>query len=175
MSPTATSTSPRHTVIDSPLGPLTIVGDRRGLTGLYFAHHWTRPDKSTFGNRVDAGTDDVFSEAATQLAEYFARGRREFDLPIEQAGDDVGKRVWRLLAETPYGHTTTYGELAGLVGGGVSPRDIGAIVGHNPLSVIVPCHRVVGKGGKLTGYAGGLGRKRFLLDLEQDVQGDPSL
>jgi methylated-DNA-[protein]-cysteine S-methyltransferase len=169
MSPTATDTLTRHTVIESPVGPLTVVGDHGGLIGLYFPHHWTRPDRSTFGRRVDTETDYVFREAASQLAQYFAVRRQGFDLPLEAHGDEVSRRVWSLLNEIPYGQTTTYGDLAHLVGAGVTPRDIGAIVGPNPLSILVPCHRVVGKGGKLTGYAGGLGRKRFLLDLEHDA------
>lgn len=166
----------RHTVIDSPLGALTVVGDDEGLTGLYFPGHWTRPDTSTFGPRVDL--DDprldgsVLHEAADQLGEYFSGRRREFDLPLRPSGGsgDAG-RVWDLLAEIPYGRTTTYGDIARRIGGGATPRDVGQDVARNPLSIIIPCHRVLGATGKLTGYAGGPARKQRLLELEGAIPG----
>lgn len=160
------SPSTRHAVVGSPIGPLTIVRDDDGITGLYFPHHWTRPDPATFGPRVDAADDHGLGEAATQLAEYFAGQRREFDLPLTPHGDPVARQVWRLLAAIPCGQTTTYGALARQVGGDVTAKEIGAFVGGNPLSIFVPCHRVVGAAGRLTGYAGGLKRKRHLLELE---------
>jgi methylated-DNA-[protein]-cysteine S-methyltransferase len=171
MSPTTTST--RHTVIESPVGPLTVVRNDDGLVGLYFPRHWTRPDQSTFGPLVEAESDDVFREAARQLDGYFAGNRRKFELPLAPNGDEASLQVWRLLDEIPYGSTETYGELAGKVGG-LTARDVGAIVGRNPLAIFVACHRVVGKNGKLTGYAGGLPRKQFLLNLEQDVPDGPA-
>jgi methylated-DNA-[protein]-cysteine S-methyltransferase len=156
----------RHAVIDSPLGPLTIVRDDDGITGVYFRHHWTRPDPATFGPRVDAADDRGFDQAITQLAEYFAGERREFDLPLTPHGSFTAQQVWKLLAAIPYGQTTTYGELARQVGGGVTAKEAGGFVGANPLSILIPCHRVVGSTGKLTGYAGGLKRKQHLLELE---------
>jgi methylated-DNA-[protein]-cysteine S-methyltransferase len=155
------------TTIGSPIGELTLVADDGGLTGLYFPHHWYRPDPAAFGRRVETG----FGEVSRQLAEYFAGQRQRFDLPLDARGDEFRRRVWELIAAIPYGRTATYGELARDLGGGVLAKDVGAAVGRNPLSVIVPCHRVVGKDGRLTGYAGGLGRKRFLLDLEESVAG----
>jgi methylated-DNA-[protein]-cysteine S-methyltransferase len=152
-----------HTVVESPLGALTLVADRDALTGLYFRHHWYLPDRATFGPRVEHGFDEV----KQQLAEYFAGDRQAFDLALRAAGNEFQHRVWALLADIGHGHTTTYGELAGQLGDPSLARDVGAAVGRNPLSILVPCHRVVGKGGKLTGYAGGLDRKRFLLDLEK--------
>ena len=169
MSIAATTTSTRHVVIDSPIGPLTLVRDDDGLTGLYYPGHWTRPDQTTFGPRVEPSDDHGFDEAIAQLHEYFAGERQEFDLPLNPLGSERARRLWQLLAEIPYGRTTTYGALARRIGGGISPRAIGGFVGHNPLSIFIPCHRVVGSTGKLTGYAGGLDRKQRLLELEKAV------
>jgi methylated-DNA-[protein]-cysteine S-methyltransferase len=169
MSTAATTTSTRHVVIDSPIGPLTLVRDDDGLTGLCYPGHWTRPDQATFGPRVEPSDDHGFDEVIAQLREYFAGERREFDLPLNPLGSERARRLWQLLAEIPYGRTTTYGALARRIGGGISPRAIGGFVGHNPLSIFIPCHRVVGSSGKLTGYAGGLDRKQRLLELEKAV------
>jgi methylated-DNA-[protein]-cysteine S-methyltransferase len=158
--------STRHTILASPIGDLTVVRDDDGITGVYFPHHWTRPDPSAFGPRVEGGFEDV----AAQLEEYFAGGRREFDLPLHATGSPLELRVWDLLAAIPYGRTATYGELARQLGDGTTAQEVGAAVGRNPLSILVGCHRVVGSDGKLTGYAGGLGRKRHLLDLESGQQ-----
>jgi methylated-DNA-[protein]-cysteine S-methyltransferase len=152
-----------HAIVDSPVGELTLVFDGDVLTGLYFRHHWYRPDSNTFGDFVEDGVPEV----RRQLAEYFARSRTEFDVPVRAEGDEFQQRVWKLIAGIPYGGTTTYGEMAAELGDPALARDVGAAVGHNPLSIVVPCHRVVGKDGKLTGYAGGLQRKRFLLELEE--------
>jgi methylated-DNA-[protein]-cysteine S-methyltransferase len=160
-----------HTVIDSPVGALTLVGRGGALAGVYFRHHWYRPDPATFGPRDDAG----FATAARQLAEYFAGERTAFDLPVHAEGDEFQHAVWRRIAAVPYGATTTYGDLARELGDPALARDVGAAVGRNPLSIVVPCHRVVGKGGKLTGYAGGLRRKQFLLDLEGRSSSDGAL
>jgi methylated-DNA-[protein]-cysteine S-methyltransferase len=173
MSTAATTTSTRHVVIDSPIGPLTLVRNDDGLTGLYYPGHWTRPDQTTFGPRVEPSDDHGFDEAIAQLREYFAGKRRDFDLSLNPRGSDTAQRVWQLLAEIPYGQTTTYGALAAKVGGGVDPRDIGGFVGANPLSIFIACHRVVGSTGKLTGYAGGLDRKRYLLELENAIPAPP--
>ena len=160
------SPSTRHTVIESPIGPLTIVRDDEGITGLYYPGHWTRPDPASFGARVDVADDRGFDAAIAQLGEYFAGERREFDLPLTPHGDPAAQQVWKLLAGIPYGQTTTYGELARQAGGDVTPKEVGGFVGANPLSILIPCHRVVGSAGQLTGYAGGLARKRHLLELE---------
>jgi methylated-DNA-[protein]-cysteine S-methyltransferase len=168
----------RHAVVDSPIGPLTLVRDERGITGLYFPHHWTKPDPAGFGPRVDPAGDPGFAEAITQLGEYFAGSRHAFDLPLAPDGSDTEQELWRLLGQVPYGRTTTYGALAQQMSAPVSPLEAGKMVGRNPLSILVACHRVVGAGGKLTGYAGGLGRKRYLLDLEHahdELSTDPGL
>jgi len=151
-----------HITIDSALGELTLVGQDGALTGVYHPGHWTRPDRATFGARADSG----FEEAERQLHEYLVGTRTSFDLPTALAGDGFQRKVWDRLARIPYGETTTYGEIARELGDPGLARAVGGAVGHNPLSVIVPCHRVVGKHGRLTGYAGGLERKRFLLRLE---------
>ena len=173
MSNAAPTTSTRHVVLDSPIGPLTLVRDDEGLTGLYYPGHWTRPDRNSFGPRVAPSDDHGFDEAVIQLREYFAGERQDFDLPLNPRGSDTARQVWRLLAEIPYGQTTTYGELARKVGAGIDPRDIGGFVGDNPLSILIACHRVVGSTGKLTGYAGGLDRKRYLLELENAIPASP--
>jgi methylated-DNA-[protein]-cysteine S-methyltransferase len=151
-----------HTIIDSPLGELTLVAEDGVLCGLYFPGHWYMPDPDAFGVRSERG----FEQAQRQLAEYFAGERTAFDLTTTVTGDEFQRRVWVLIDRIPYGRTTTYGEIARELGDPILARRVGGAVGRNPLSVIVPCHRVVGKDGKLTGYAGGLERKRFLLDLE---------
>jgi methylated-DNA-[protein]-cysteine S-methyltransferase len=170
---TATTTTTRHVVIDSPIGPLTLVRDDDGLTGLYYPGHWTRPDRTAFGSLVEQSDDRSFDEATAQLSEYFAGERRNFDLPLTPHGSERARQVWQLLAEIPYGQTTTYGALARGIGDGISPRAIGGFVGHNPLSIFIPCHRVVGSTGQLTGYAGGLDRKQGLLELEKAIPTAP--
>lgn len=155
-----------HTVVDSPLGELTVVGDDGALIGLYFADHRRRPDQAAFGPRVDSGFEDV----AQQLSEYFTGERTKFDLLLAARGDAFDHRVWDLLTEIPYGETRTYGDLAQELGNPGLAQAVGAANGRNPLSVIVPCHRVVGAGRALTGYAGGLERKRFLLELEESAE-----
>jgi methylated-DNA-[protein]-cysteine S-methyltransferase len=152
-----------HTVVASALGDIVLVRDATGLRGLYFPHHWYLPDPATFGPRVDA----EFEETTEQLAQYLAGERRHFELPLVTCGDPRQRAVWELIAQIPYGDTTSYGELAARIGG-VTAQEVGAAVGRNPLSIIVPCHRVVGRNGKLTGYAGGINRKRYLLELEGD-------
>jgi len=159
--------SARFTTISSPIGELTLVADDGMLTGVYFPHHWYRPDPATFGPRDETG----FDEAKRQLAEYFAGDREHFDLPVDARGEEFQRQVWDLISRIPYGQIATYGDLARELANErhsqVLAKDVGAAVGRNPLSVIVPCHRVVGKDGNLTGYAGGLARKRFLLELEE--------
>jgi methylated-DNA-[protein]-cysteine S-methyltransferase len=152
-----------HTVLATRLGDLTVVRDHDQLTGLYFRHHWYRPDPATFGPRTDRG----FAEVSGQLEEYLAGRRRFFELPLRPLGTEFQLRVWELIAQVRYGHTTSYGELARRLGYGATAQQAGAAVGRNPLSILIPCHRVIGSNGKLTGYAGGLKRKRELLDLEQ--------
>lgn len=152
----------QHTVLGTPIGALTVVRAGDLLTGLYFPHHWYKPDPVTFGPRNDRG----FEEVACQLEEYLAGSRTLFDLPLEPRGTEFQLRVWELITQVPYGQTTTYGDLARRLGGHENAQEVGAAVGRNPLCIVIPCHRVIGSTGKLTGYAGGLERKRALLQIE---------
>jgi methylated-DNA-[protein]-cysteine S-methyltransferase len=151
-----------HTIIGSPIGKLTLVAVEGTLSGVYFPGHWTRPDPASFGERSNHG----FEQVEEQLGEYFAGERTTFALTTSRVGDGFERKVWNLIDRIPYGTTTTYGDLACELGNATLARAVGGAVGRNPLSVIVPCHRVVGKDGRLAGYAGGLERKRLLLDLE---------
>lgn len=152
-----------HAVITSPIGELTLVGPEPDvLSGVYFPGHVRRPAQEFFGARDDA----AFPAATQQLAEYFDRTRTTFALSLEPIGNAFQRKVWALLLLIPYGQTRTYGQLAQALGDPGLARAVGTANGQNPLSIIVPCHRVVGSTGKLTGYAGGLERKAFLLDME---------
>jgi methylated-DNA-[protein]-cysteine S-methyltransferase len=155
--------SVRHTVINSPIGPLTLVGEGAALLGLYFDGHLRTSRLTDHGPRVDDG----FEAVEKQLGEYFAGTRREFDLELAPRGSAFERQVWALLTKIPFGETRTYGQLAAELGDPGAAQAVGNANGWNPISVIVPCHRVVGTSGSLTGYAGGLTRKRFLLSLEE--------
>ena len=153
-----------HRVIDSPIGPLTLVVDDSGaLTRIAMAGQKHLPDVATFGPRDDS----VAQDAVDQLAEYFAGERTEFDLDSAPVGTEFQRRVWAALAGIPLSQTTTYGEIARDLGMPTAARAVGAAVGRNPLSIVVPCHRVVAASGDLTGYAGGLDAKRWLLAHER--------
>jgi methylated-DNA-[protein]-cysteine S-methyltransferase len=149
---------------DSPLGELTLIAENGALIGIYFPRHRCGRGESD-GEAV--GDADVFAPTRCQLAEYFAGSRTEFDLPTLTHGDPFSEEVWAALREIPYGTTSTYGQLAARLGDQKLAQAVGQAVGHNPLSIVVPCHRVVGWDGRLTGYAGGLERKRYLLELEE--------
>jgi methylated-DNA-[protein]-cysteine S-methyltransferase len=152
----------RWTVLDSPVGDLTVARDASGITGLWFAdHRGGHPADLT--DRDDDGFDDV----AGQLAEYFDGARTRFSLPLAPRGDVFARSVWDALTRIPYGATTTYGQIARTLGGVGHSQAVGVANGRNPISIVVPCHRVVGHDGALVGYAGGLWRKRFLLSLEE--------
>ncbi|WP_405792117.1 methylated-DNA--[protein]-cysteine S-methyltransferase [Streptomyces sp. NBC_01506] len=157
----------RHAVVETSLGGLTVVASGDAITGLYFPHHWYMPPGASLGRRVDVHEDTLITRAATQLGEYLAGDRTAFDLPTRTNGDAFQERVWAMLREIPFGETTTYGELAERLGNKALAQSVGQAVGHNPISVIVACHRVVGSNGKLTGFAGGLGRKQRLLEIEE--------
>jgi methylated-DNA-[protein]-cysteine S-methyltransferase len=159
-----------HTIIDSPIGDLTLVANDGRLSGVYFPGHWYPPSAAALGVRADTG----FAAAEEQLTEYLTGERRSFELETSATGDPFQARVWALIDAIPYGETTTYGEMARALGDATLARAVGGAVGRNPLSLIVPCHRVIGRDGKLTGYAGGLERKRFLLELEGAI-GVPEL
>jgi methylated-DNA-[protein]-cysteine S-methyltransferase len=157
----------RHAIIDTELGELTVAAADDAIVGVYFPGHWTMPPAGSLGAGVDAGEDALIEVAGAQLREFLGGERTTFELPTATAGDSFQERVWAILREITFGETTTYGEIAERLGDASLARTVGQAVGRNPLSIIVGCHRVVGKDGKLTGYAGGLERKRALLALEQ--------
>jgi methylated-DNA-[protein]-cysteine S-methyltransferase len=146
-------------VIDSPVGPLEIGADGDAITKVWFVEHTA--------TAVPDDAPAVLTQAVQQLEDYFDGERSDFDLPLAPRGTDFQRRVWAELEKIPYGETASYGEIAGRLGlpPGAS-RAVGLANGSNPIAIVVPCHRVIGADGSLTGYAGGLERKRFLLDLE---------
>lgn len=158
------------TLVGSPVGDLLLTTDGERLTGVYFSPHKgmaTSQRSGGHGARDDA--HDVLVAAAKQLEEYFDRRRRVFDLPLGARGTDFQQRVWHALLEIGWGQTRSYADVArrlGLAAG--ASRAVGLANGANPVSIVVPCHRVVGSDGSLTGFGGGVERKRFLLDLESD-------
>lgn len=156
----------RHSQVQTCIGELTVVAQDDALAAIYFPDHWHLPAGTDHGPRVDPAGDPVLARAVAQLTEYLAGERREFDLPLAPAGDEFSQRVWNRLQRIGFGERLTYGEIAEELGNIGLARRVGQSVGRNPLSIVIPCHRVVGKDGSLTGYAGGLDRKRFLLELE---------
>ncbi len=168
MSPTDLTSSPAcagallYTTIDSPIGELLLLGDEHALHGLYMQH----------GRRPIALAPDwqpaaaPFASVTAQLREYFDGQRSAFDVALVMHGTPFERRVWRALQEIPYGETASYGEVARRIGQPSAARAVGLANGRNPIAVIVPCHRVIGANGTLTGYGGGLERKRILLELE---------
>ncbi|MEJ7604322.1 MAG: methylated-DNA--[protein]-cysteine S-methyltransferase [Kofleriaceae bacterium] len=150
--------------IDSPLGPLRLVERHAELAGLYLPAQ-AAPDASP-------GTSPLLARVATQLAEYFAGERRVFELPIAPRGTGFQERVWHALTTISYGETWSYGALAHAIGRPSASRAVGTANGRNPISIIVPCHRVIAASGELTGYAGGLPAKQWLLAHEARVARD---
>lgn len=159
--------SVRHAYAPTRLGDLLLVVDGGALTGVYFEGHTYPPAAETIGERVDEEADPVLAQAARELREYLAGDRRAFDIPIATNGDPLSERVWQCLRRIPYGGTTSYGVIAEELGNRSLAQRVGQAVGHNPISIVIPCHRVLGADGSLTGFAGGLDRKRALLDLEE--------
>lgn len=156
-------TTTHATTVDSPVGPLLLTSDGTALTRVLFA---AEPDPSW-------STDPcpVLERAATQLDEYFRGERTDFDLPLAPEGTTFQITVWQALRDIPYAETVSYGQLATRVGNPRASRAVGLANGRNPISIVVPCHRVIGADGSLTGYGGGLDRKRTLLDLERRTSG----
>ncbi len=151
-----------HFFMDSPLGTLTLVNTDDVLSGLYMPEHLRGPREESLGTRTLSG----FGQVRSELSEYFDLKRREFTFPVTPKGTAFQQRVWNLLGEIPYGETRTYGQLAIALGNEGAIRAVGLANGRNPISIVVPCHRVLGSDGSLTGYAGGLGRKQYLLEME---------
>lgn len=151
-----------HLLMESPLGTLTLVNTDGVLSGIYMSEHKRGPRLETLGMRVRSG----FEQAVSELQEYFEKRRTVFTIPLAPEGTDFQQRVWKQLRNIPYGETRTYAQLADAIGNRAAIRAVGLANGRNPISIVVPCHRVIGSDGSLTGYAGGLDRKKLLLELE---------
>lgn len=151
-----------YTIMPSPIDPLTLVAREGQLIGIYCQEHKKKP---LIGQdwREDSAP---FGEAIQQLEEYFKGKRREFDLPLAPEGTSFQRTVWAELQNIPFGQTISYGELARRIQNPKAVRAVGLANGRNPLSIVIPCHRVIGANGKLTGYGGGLERKKKLLEME---------
>ena len=161
-----------HIVLDSMLGPLTIVAEDGRIRCLYMDLQRHRPADGELGEPEPRGRDvEPFKAAAEQLDSYFTGERTTFDLPLAPVGSEFQQRVWAALRQIPYGQTQSYAEVAERIGSPGGARAVGLANGKNPIGIIIPCHRVVGSNGSLTGYGGGLDRKRQLLDLELAVSG----
>lgn len=150
----------------SPVGELTLVASDAGLVAVLWPDD--DPARVKTGELTDGSGHGLLREAAEQLDAYFAAQRRVFDLPLDFRGTDFQRTVWRALLDIPFGETRSYGEIARIIGQPTAGRAVGAANGRNPLSIIAPCHRVVGASGALTGFAGGVETKRWLLDFERD-------
>ena len=148
------------TSLKTPLGTAVIEGNKKGISRLFLSEEEV----------ISEGTSAELDEASKQLQEYFAGERKEFDLKLNPEGTDFQKKVWELLLEVPFGTTTSYLELSKRFGNTKAIRAVAAANGKNPLWILVPCHRIIGSDGSLTGYAGGLWRKKWLLEHEQPVK-----
>lgn len=166
MTVTAPVDSRVRAVVDSPVGPLTLTATDGALVSLSMTDSPPAPPEA------DGAGSGVLAAARTQLGEYFAGRRRVFDLPLRFEGTPFQRTVWAALTKIPFAETLSYGELAERIGRPGAARAVGLANGRNPLGIVVPCHRVVGARGDLTGYAAGLERKRYLLALEQRVAGN---
>ena len=164
-------TTRRYAVLpDTPVGPLTLVAEGEALVGLWMEDQRHHPGPASYG--VPADPDDgLLAQVAAQLGEYFAGERTSFDIPLAPEGTPFQQRVWEELLRIPFAETVSYGQLAQRLGSPGASRAVGLANGRNPIGIVVPCHRVVGSAGSLTGYGGGLQRKRLLLDLESRVAG----
>lgn len=151
-----------HFLMESPLGTLTLVGTNGALSGLYMPGHLRGPRVESLGPRVLTGFELVRAE----LGEYFAGERRTFAFPVAPKGTPFQQKIWKLVRDIPYGETRTYAQLADTIGNRAAIRAVGLANGKNPICIVIPCHRVLGSDGSLTGYAGGLERKRLLLEIE---------
>lgn len=159
---TTTATVRRHALVESPIGPLAVVEEAGALVALSVEAARQGPLPASFGQR----DDDVLPRVREQLGEYFAGRLQDFDADVVLHGTPFQVRVWNALAQIPYGTTGTYGQVARTIGTPRAAQAVGAANGRNPVSLLVPCHRILGADGRLTGYAGGMARKEYLLRLE---------
>ena len=154
-----------YRTVDSPIGALALAGRGRALTNLRMLNQTYEPDGSSW-----LRDDRAFPDAVDQLEAYFAGKRTDFDVELNLVGSEFQRRVWQALLTIPYGETRSYGQVAEQIGAAGAARAVGLANGHNPIAIIVPCHRVIGANGSLTGYGGGLDRKRSLLEMEKTVK-----
>jgi len=160
--------------VDTPIGLLMVSSEDDAITGVYMESHRHGPvDRESWLPDVK-GVRPVLNTARAQLAEFFSGRRHGFDLKLRARGTEVQQRVWRALLDIPFGETRSYGEIAALVGNPRASRAVGSANGRNPISIIVPCHRVIRSNGALTGFGGGIERKEWLLAHEAQVSGRPS-
>jgi methylated-DNA-[protein]-cysteine S-methyltransferase len=153
-----------YKVVNSPVGTLTLVATDEGLAGILWAHD--RPGRVRLPIEAEDSSHPVLLETAHQLEQYFAGHRQGFALPLDFAGTTFQRQVWNALLTIPYGETRSYREIARQIGNPAAVRAVGAANGRNPVSIVAPCHRVIGSSGALTGFAGGLDAKAYLLALE---------
>lgn len=153
-----------HKDIDSPVGTLRLVASDKGLVAILWPNE--RPGRVPLGPTREDAAHPILTRAAAQVADYFAGKLRAFDVPLDFRGTDFQRSVWQALLTIPYGETRSYAEIARQIGRPTASRAVGAANGRNPVSIIAPCHRVIGSGGALTGFAGGLAAKRMLIELE---------
>ncbi len=153
-----------YTVMKSPVGDITLIADNVSLREIYWPNQ--KPDRVKFPNLENKDGGRVLKLAVKQLESYFSGKRKEFNLPLKPVGTEFQKEVWEALRSISYGETVSYGDIARRIGRPKAVRAVGAAIGKNPLSIMIPCHRVIGASGKLTGFAGGLSTKEFLLNLE---------
>ena len=162
---------------DSPIGTLLLAASEQGLRAIYMSRQRHVPDEPEQNwkpvTREDAAQCAILERAREQLDEYFAGARSQFDLPLDLVGTAFQRSVWKGLCGIAFGATISYGELARRIGNARAVRAVGLANGRNPVSIVVPCHRVIGADGSMTGYGGGIDRKRYLLALESRVAGHP--
>jgi len=156
-----------YTVMKSSVGEITLVADNVSLRAIYWPNQ--KPDRVKFPDLENNDSNHVLKSAVKQLKAYFSGTRREFDIPLRPVGTVFQEEVWLALRSISYGETVSYSDIAKQIGRPKAVRAVGAAIGKNPLSIMIPCHRVIGANGKLTGFAGGLSTKEFLLNLENQT------
>lgn len=153
-----------YTVMKSPVGDITLIADDVSLRGIYWPNQ--KPDRVKFPDLEKYNSNRVLKSAVKQLESYFSGKRKDFNIPLSPVGTEFQKEVWEALRLISYGETVSYGDIAKQIGRPKAVRAVGGAIGRNPLSILIPCHRVIGASGKLTGFAGSLSTKEFLLNLE---------
>lgn len=155
-----------YTVMESPVGGITLIADNDNLCAIYWPNQ--KPDNKKFPDLERNDRSKVLKSTVKQLNSYFKGKRTDFDLPLRPVGTNFQEQVWQALTTISYGDTVSYGDIANDIKSPKAVRAVGAAIGKNPISIIIPCHRVIGSDGKLTGFAGGLSTKEFLLNLENN-------